>query len=327
MSLAFSQSNSAITVFLDGQRYVIKDTDPGFGLIAESFRRPALDIEELRDLLDPRRLISRWSQGAFKVDDQGRVCDDRGPIPEVLSQRVVALVAERRSPKSLLNFWERVSRNPSKRSVDQLFSFLEHTGIPLDEEGYFLAYKSVRSNFLDHHSGTWENRPGKTLSMPRNEISDDPRTACHEGFHVGALSYAETFGPRDRLIVVCRVDPADVVCVPYDESARKMRVCRYSVVGIHNGQSLPSTVIETSEVPQIPEEQKVEVSSLEEERAAQAQPAPAAPRVTAEELLAMSLADLRRLATDLHIVGASKIPGGRMALIEVLLSNPRGLGA
>lgn len=52
--------------------------------------------------------------------------------------------------------------------------------------------------FKDHHSNKWENHPGKVLSMPRNKISDDPRTPCHEGFHVGALRHCDARHGRSR---------------------------------------------------------------------------------------------------------------------------------
>ena len=52
--------------------------------------------------------------------------------------------------------------------------------------------------------------------------------------HVGALAYAITFcsGGGSR-IVICEVDPENVVCVPYDCSQQKMRVCEYKVIGHH----------------------------------------------------------------------------------------------
>jgi hypothetical protein len=43
-------------------------------------------------------------------------------------------------------------------------------------------------------------------------------------------------------IVVCRVDPEHVVCVPKDASYAKVRVCEYLVIG-NFGQALPSTTI------------------------------------------------------------------------------------
>ena len=86
--------------------------------------------------------------------------------------------------------------------------------------------------------------------MPRNKISDDPRVACHEGLHCGNLAYVRDFGGTDggKRIVIVRVDPADVVCVPYDSSMHKVRVCKYTVVGNYSGQPLPSTTFKDDPV-------------------------------------------------------------------------------
>lgn len=151
------------------------------------------------------------------------------------------MVTRDEDPTKFFLFWERLQQNPSYRSVEQLWRFLSQKGIPFTKDGCFLAYKSVRSNYLDHHSGEYDNTPGRINRMDRNKVSDDPQTPCHEGFHVGALEYARTFGGSPSIIVVCKVNPKDVVCVPYDSSSQKMRVCEYKVVGIHNGQFLPDT--------------------------------------------------------------------------------------
>jgi hypothetical protein len=125
------------------------------------------------------------------------------------------------------------------RSVEQLWNFLQHSNIPLTTNGTFYAYKGVKSDYKDAHSGTIDNSPGAVNKMPRNKISDDPQKDCHFGFHVGALEYARGFS---SLVVVCEVDPEHVVCVPYHLSSQKMRVCEYKVVGNYGGP-LPSIVI------------------------------------------------------------------------------------
>ena len=113
----------------------------------------------------------------------------------------------------------------------------------------FLAYKGVTSNMTDAHTGTVDNSIGVTNELPRNKISDDPNKDCHFGFHVGALDYAKTFSNR---VIICKVDPADVVCVPYDCSQQKMRVCKYKVIGHWNGQPMSSTTIDPGDYGEEP---------------------------------------------------------------------------
>jgi hypothetical protein len=95
-------------------------------------------------------------------------------------------------------------------------------------------------DYKDCHSGTIDNHPGQAPSVPRNKVSDDPQTACHFGLHVGSLEYATSFGRR---VVIVKVDPEHVVCVPYDCTSQKMRVCEYEVVGLHGDGHMQSTTI------------------------------------------------------------------------------------
>lgn len=253
-------------------------------------------------------------------------------LPLDLNNRIVRMVANGEDPTSFLNFYERLQKNPSWRSVKQLWNFLQHEGIPLTKDGCFLAYKGVKSNYKDAHSGKIDNSPGRTNEMPRNQISDDPNEACHEGFHVGALGYARSFSQR---VVICKVDPADVVCVPYDASSQKMRVCRYKVVGNYSGDKLPDTTFDddtTDEVQEADVEERVEekihegdnavvrnVTSTIEKRASKKGFAKF-DKLDMAGLMECSIDELRAYAgKGLEITGASKIPGGKTALVTKIL--------
>jgi len=165
-------------------------------------------------------------------------------IPSDINARVLSMAAAGKDPAPLFLFWERLKKNPSMRSVEQLYSFLKHGGIPITKDGCFLAYKGVRSDYTDGHTGKVDNRPGVVNKMARNKVSDDPRTPCHYGFHVGAYGYAGTFSQRT---VICKVDPEHVVCVPYDHNGEKMRVCEYKVIGNY-GEMLPDDIIDEADL-------------------------------------------------------------------------------
>lgn len=261
---------------------------------------------------------------------------------------------EKKDARFLMRFWERLRRNPSYRSVQQLFPFLEKEGIPVERDGTFLAYKSITHDNKDQHTKTIDNSPGTKHIMPRNLVSDDPKTACHFGFHVGSLNYASRTWTGAKL-VICRIDPEHVVCVPYDHNAEKMRVCQYEVVGYH-GDKLPSTVFDPD--PEVPKEELVEVKPAQpESKKEAAQPAPevkeekkpepkkksidTAPPVPttktiwkdkfdkmgAKELMEQGIVELRKYAGhDLHIVGAYKLNGGKEALVAKIMELRHGTG-
>lgn len=331
----------------------------------------ALQHERWDDIpksLTVSKILESWSQGEFKVDGE-RASYKGKPLPDELSRRITGLIAANESPTIIFNFWERLQKNPSYRSVNQLWSFLKNANIPLTPDGCFLAYKSVRTDYRDHHSGKFDNSPGTVNEMPRNEISDDQRQACDPGFHVGAMGYVDANYHNGR-VVICKVDPKDVVSVPDDYSSQKMRVCRYEVVG-HHGESLPSTVFaedhrfetskeeshdsETDESDEIEDEEDENETGVEEEedddlkedvveealtaleekglveKIGTATSTPRAPKKRKKEfhgldamgtveLLEQSLDTLRHYAyKGLEIVGATKIAGGKTALVATIL--------
>ena len=224
MKYSITQQN--ITCVHDGKSYTVPETSPNYRPLRAAL--VAADFELAVSYLDVKSTIKNWksSNGLFTLVD-GNIQFKGENVHDVIAQRVLALIKENEPADSLLNFYERLSKNPSARSVEQLYKFLEHYNIPLTPDGCFLAYKGVTEGYMDCRTNTIDNRPGTTHEMPRNKISDDPNEACHFGFHVGALDYAVNFGRRT---VVCKVDPEHVVCVPYDHSAMKMRVCKYAVV-------------------------------------------------------------------------------------------------
>lgn len=234
----YTMTRESITVVYKGKSHSVQKGAPQFNALRKALHDE--DWEAVPKNLTVAKSIKDWAKGKFTLKGDHFFFEGER-IPTNLNERITLMATKGEDPTPLFNFWERLRRNPSKRSVDQLWSFLSHQGIPITKAGTFLAYKGVQSNFKDAHTGLIDNKPGVVNKMPRNQISDDPREACHEGFHVGALAYAQGFSQR---VIVCEVDPEHVVCVPYDSSAQKMRVCEYKVKGQHNGNYLSSTTFE-----------------------------------------------------------------------------------
>lgn len=296
--------------------------------------------DEVPKNLTVAKSIESWAKGKFTVKGE-TIYFDGADLPSAINSRITAMVRNGEDPTPVFNFWERLQKNPSFRSVKQLWGFLEHQNIPLTPEGCFLAYKSVRQDYKDHHSNTFVNTPGSVHEMPRNQISDDPDLACHDGFHVGAVEYARTFGTGGRM-VICKVDPEHVVCVPKDASQRKMRVCKYEVIGNY-GTDLPSTSFKEESYDHVEDEEDEGEDDDYEDGSEASEPESVGGQETSvaisssekrvpkkgfskldklgySELLEQPLDVLRKYATKaLEIVGASKIPGGKTALIARIL--------
>jgi hypothetical protein len=185
--------------------------------------------DEIPDVLNRQPVpLTEYIQGSGLHLVNGQLQDSEGnDLPAVLSQRLVDLNEEGFPVGSLVTFWNNLKENPSSNSREQLFKFLEQNGHPLTDDGHFIAYRGVTSDFKDVYSKTFDNSPGSVCEMPRAKVDDNPNRTCSRGLHVAAYEYASTFGP---VTVEVKVNPADVVAVPTDYNGQKMRVCKFVVV-------------------------------------------------------------------------------------------------
>jgi hypothetical protein len=130
----------------------------------------------------------------------------------------------------LFKFILKLNLNPSKRAVDELYTFLDHKNLPITENGNFMAYKAVRADYTDKYSGKFLNTIDSVLEMPRNKVDDDKNIGCSYGFHAGTVEYAKDFMDRDGHLMLVEINPADVVSIPTDCQFQKLRTCKYKVV-------------------------------------------------------------------------------------------------
>lgn len=226
MSLAFSMTDSAITVFTNGRPFTVGTGHINFHAIKDAIKREAYD--EIPDLVDVKASISKVTHGKVEVREDGVYYDGKLSHTSV-ANKIMELIRDGFSVDRFVKFMDRVMQNPKHSVVQELFDFLQSGNVPITEDGKFLAYKKVRHDYKDVHSGTMDNRVGQVVEMARNEVDDDRHRTCSSGLHVCTYGYLNHFG-GDR-IVICEVDPADVVAVPVDYGNAKMRVCRYKVVG------------------------------------------------------------------------------------------------
>jgi hypothetical protein len=203
------------------------------------------------ELIDRSKAVAQRSAGAFIVEN-GVVLHNGQPIHNVISERIVEALNENVPFEAFTNFLSNILLNTSARAVSEGYEFLEHRNLPLTEDGHFLAYKSVASDYLSKASGrepvevstdggrTWTtykgripNKVGSIVRMPRNLVDDNRAQECSYGLHVGSLAYSGPNGfyhsGNDKVVIV-KVNPRDIVAVPKDYQAQKMRVCQYEVV-------------------------------------------------------------------------------------------------
>lgn len=253
-SVKYILTPNTLNVQLEGAGiYVLSSDDVRFSEAIDMCR--AQNFDGLVGLLDKnQQLLDYFREGNFEVRGRSLYYKDEF-LDGFVAERAIEFIRNGLPHRPLLRFIERLLQNPSKRAIQELYTFLEHKSLPITDDGYFLAYKSVREDYMDFHSGKFSNHVGARLTMPRSHVNDDAREGCSAGFHAGSLQYAAQFGAHDpgRHMMIVRIDPKDVVSVPFDHDCQKLRTSEYLVVDEYRGE-LPDYYVEGYEDYDDPEE-------------------------------------------------------------------------
>lgn len=238
-TLSYIITNSgAISGVVNGKTFSIQKDFPGYEKVKEAINKR--DANALEKLINVSAAINVFGKGKCKVVDGG-VQYDGSPIANVMTQRIIRLMKDGFTVDPMLRFLENLMQNPLPSAINELYLFLEASALPITEDGCFLAYKRVDSNFKSKHAnpdGTYEDHSlGKKPSMPREKVDPNRHQTCSRGLHFCSLSYLPNYGSDssgDKIVIV-KVNPADVVAIPSDYDNAKGRAWTYEVVGIHLG--------------------------------------------------------------------------------------------
>jgi len=226
MSYPFIIQGNNIVVVIGNKSHTISKTHITYNKVLEAIK--AQDWDTVKDIIEPKKVVLNY--GAGNISIQGETLYWKGEVLNTgLARRMIEMLQEGFPIEPMVNFMENLYANPSKRAVTELYSFLEKNNLPITPDGHFLAYKKVRDNFMDVHSGTMLNAPGQTLEMERNAVDDNKDNTCSTGLHFCGMSYLSCFG-GDRTVIV-KINPRDVVSIPSDYNNAKGRTCRYEVIG------------------------------------------------------------------------------------------------
>lgn len=222
----------SVTIVIDNKPVTILSECKGqYDGIIEAIRNKDWDL--VKTLSSKAEQIKTFAKGKLEV--RGRqIYYDGEEVHGHITERILNFIDEGLDSEPLMNFLEKLMNNPSKNSIDQLYGFLEHGNMPIDPDGDFYAYKAVRQDWTDKHTGKHDNSIGQVLEMPRRSVDDNPQNDCSNGFHAGSIEYVKGFTNRGDKVILVKINPGDIVAVPsYDTS--KMRCCRYEVVAEYTG--------------------------------------------------------------------------------------------
>ena len=238
MNSSMITNDGTIVLVHDNKAYTISNSHANYHKIITAIKGRKFKVAaRLAENEAVKRTIQKLSK-SIAVDD-GQVLFRGTPVGGIVVERILKFVREGLPYKPLVRFLENLQANPSSRSVQELYTFLEHGHMPITDDGCFIGYKAVTNDWKDKHTGTFDNRVGKTCEVLRNTVDDDFRVGCSKGLHIGSYEYANSFACGDDRIVLVKVNPADAVCVPEDCNFQKLRAWKYKVVAEVPRQSPP----------------------------------------------------------------------------------------
>lgn len=254
MSFPYIVQGSNITVVIGTTPHTVSKSHIAYNKLLNAIKSG--DWETVQNIIEPKQVVLNFGQGNVSVEGDKIFWKGR-EMHNALTKRMVAMIQEDFPVEPLIAFMENLMDNPSKRAVNELYGFLEKNTLPITSDGCFLAYKKVRQDYLDCHSGTVLNKPaaymtdedtaaleeavGKNsevtvavedgvtvVSMERNLVDDDQNRTCSTGLHFCSQDYLRSFG--GERIVILKINPRDVVSIPNDYNDSKGRCARYEIV-------------------------------------------------------------------------------------------------
>lgn len=243
-NIPYIVQDNGITVFIDKKPHHVSVTSSKYKRVKKALKKK--DWDKVESLISYGTAIKTFSQGKMKLD-KGEVTYDGKVLPATLSTRIIKMVDEEMDLEPLINFVERLKANPSFNSAQQTYAFLEKNMLPITEDGFVLAYKTVsfaqesnkelglkRGDLVDSYTRTIRNNVGDIVEMERNEVNDDPNITCSFGLHGGSEAYySGLHHSRNNVMLVIKVDPKDFVAVPKYHHEGKFRCCRYEVISYY----------------------------------------------------------------------------------------------
>ena len=232
-------NNGSVNAFVGGKPYAFNKSHENYDKQLAYLENG--NVEHFEASYDIASTVEHYCDGYVHVDNGELSCQGI-TMPELFTDRILQMRREGFNIDPMLNFLDNMNDNPSDQAIVELFDFMQNKHLPITDDGYFLAYKAVSPDFKDIYTGNIDNSVGSEVSIDRSKVDSNRDKHCSAGLHVGAIDYVKSYGGIDldqdndggNQIVICKVNPADVVSVPSDAKFQKLRTCRYEVVSLFN---------------------------------------------------------------------------------------------
>lgn len=226
--LQYVLRDDVITVIINGKSHMVqRATHPLYHNLVAAINNN--DEDYIINNIDIKSAISTVTNGSVTISSTGKVLFNGSEVSNKFADRIMSVAANQGAIKPLMEFFDRLMANTSMNTINQISRFIDEHNLPITHDGYLIGYKAVSNEYMDLHTNTISNKVGSVVTMPRNQVCDDPNQDCAAGLHFSNFSYALGFGGRNTKLMVVKIDPADIVCIPSSSTA-KARCCKYVVV-------------------------------------------------------------------------------------------------
>ena len=240
---AYIVTDNAITVIYEGQPYTVNTDNPNYSGLKNALLNAEYD--NISRFLDIKKAIEDFTHNSIKIVSEKVYYGNYELKGFVIDKLLEFLRSGAKDAQPILNFIEKLMFNPSKNSVDQLYTFLSYKTLPLTETGNVIGYKGVDADYYSKHGNTNTivitgnvdangrilNKVGDTIEVARNSVDDNKDNHCSHGLHVGSYDYAKDWAGNNGHLLMVEFDPSDAVSVPTDCNFQKLRVSKYKVIG------------------------------------------------------------------------------------------------
>ncbi|MQF98535.1 MAG: hypothetical protein FI729_03260 [SAR202 cluster bacterium] len=256
-------NDGTVTAVVAGQTYTFNSDHPSYDKLLNNLKTG--NVEYFEASYDIISRVNSFCEGYVSADG-GEMTWDGIAMPDLFTDRILDMISQGFPFEPMLNFLDNLSQNPSDQAVVELFDFMQNKHLPITSDGHFLAYKAVGEDFTDLYSGSLDNSVGQTVEVPRSSVNSNRNSHCAAGLHVGAIDYAASYGGIDinnksdddggNNLVICKVNPMDVVSVPSDSRFQKLRCCKYEVVSMFDNIFSSSVYMTENEIDSIKREKR-----------------------------------------------------------------------
>jgi hypothetical protein len=234
MNPSYIVTQTGISEVLNGKPYNASATHTNYNAILAALKAGEFDL--IPHLINPIVTLKKYIPAEQTTIDGLVVNYDASTITyrgEDIHNTLVSRIFEMHTLgfniKPMINLLSNIYLNPSKKAIDEMYTFLDYGKMPITDDGHFLAYKRVNANFTSCYDGMTKNDIGTVVSMPRFNVDDRSEVTCSSGLHICSFEYLQHY--TGAKVIYVKVNPKDVVSIPTDYYNTKARVCEYTVLG------------------------------------------------------------------------------------------------